>query len=116
MRSLTFCIPHKGIYSRVELCTGYAQHHPVLDRYGKTEDICEMKNSIGKGVFANCFAANMGGLKAVCMKLLTAGDKYKSLFYSESKILSELRHFNLPWIHGLCYSSNHVAIIMTHHP
>ena len=74
-----------------------------------------MKNSIGKGVFANCFAANMGGLKAVCIKL-TAGDKYKSLFYSESKVLSELCHFNLPWIHGLCYNSNHVAIIMTHHP
>lgn len=50
----------------------------------------------------------------LCTKLLTAGDKYKSLFYSESKILSEFCHYNLPWIHGLCCNSNHVAIVMTH--
>ncbi len=79
------------------------------------EEACVTNNSIGKGVFARCFAAHIGGLKSVCIKLLTAGDKYKSLFYSESKILSELCHFNLPWIHGLCCSSDHVAIVMTHH-
>jgi serine/threonine protein kinase len=80
------------------------------------EEACVTNNSIGKGVFARCFAAHIGGLKSVCIKVLTAGDKYKSLFYSESKILSELCHFNLPWIHGLCCSSDHVAIVMTHHP
>ena len=80
------------------------------------ENACVINNSIGKGVFANCFVSHMGGVKAVCIKLLTAGDKYKSLFYSESKILSELCHFNLPWIHGLCCNPNHIAIVMTHHP
>ena len=80
------------------------------------EEACVANNSIGKGVFARCFAAHVGGMKTVCIKLLTAGDKYKSLFYSESKILSEFCHYNLPWIHGLCCNSNHVAIVMTHHP
>lgn len=77
------------------------------------EDACVTNKSIGKGVFANCFVSHMGGIKSVCIKLLTAGDKYKSLFYSESKILSELC---LPWIHGLCCNPDHIAIVMTHHP
>ena len=43
------------------------------------KDACVTDNSIGKGVFAECYAAHVG---AVCIKLLTAGDKYKWLFYS----------------------------------
>ena len=80
------------------------------------EEACVTNKSIGKGVFANCFVSHMGGIKAVRVKLLTAGDKYKSLFYSESKILSELCHYNLPWIHGLCCNPDHIAIVMTPHP
>ena len=74
------------------------------------EEACVTNKSIGKGVFANCFVSHMGGIKAVCIKLLTAGE---SLFYSESKILSELCHYNL---HGLCCNPDHIAIVMTHHP
>ena len=64
------------------------------------EDVCVANNLIGKGVFANCFAAQVGGLKAVCIKLLNASDRYKSLFYSEdhpinwsgTKILQRASH------------------------
>lgn len=71
-------------------------------------------NFIGKGAFAKCFAAQMGPLK-VCIKVLYAGIKYRPLLLKESRILSELCHFNLPWIHCLCNSSDHTAIIMTFH-
>lgn len=72
------------------------------------------RNFIGKGAFAKCFVAQMASLK-VCLKILYAGTKYKSLLVRESRILSELCHFNLPWIHGFCDDSGHTAIIMTFH-
>ena len=103
-----------GISHRVCSAPSSVRQIPRTD----IEEAYVANNSIGKGVFARCFAAHVGGMKTVCIKLLTAGDKYKSLFYSESKILSEFCHYNLPWIHGhghgLCCNSNHVAIVMTH--
>ena len=52
----------------------------------------------------------------VCLKLLSAGSKYKSLFRTEVRILSELCHYNLPWLHSFIDSSNKTAIVMTLHP
>lgn len=106
--SMLQCSSMRGVYS--------APSNVRQVSWKNIEDACVTSNSIGKGVFAKCFAAHMGGVKSVCIKLLTAGDKYKPLFYSESKILSELCHFNLPWIHGLCCNPDHIAIVMTHHP
>ena len=74
----------------------------------------KLYNFIGKGAFAKCFVAQMASLK-VCLKFLYAGKKYKSLLIKESIILSELCHFNLPWIHSFCDGSGHTAIIMTFH-
>ena len=70
---------------------------------------------IGKGTFAKCYLIQMGAMK-VCFKQLSADTKYKSLFYTEARILSELCHHNLPWLHAFCDTSNVTAIIMTFHP
>ena len=70
---------------------------------------------IGKGTFAKCYLIQMGAMK-VCFKQLSAETKYKSLFYTEARILSELCHHNLPWLHAFCDSPNITAIIMTFHP
>lgn len=75
---------------------------------------CVESKLIGKGAFAKCFVAQLGSLK-VCIKLLYAGMKYKSLLVKESSILLELCHFNLPWIHGFCNDSCHTAIVMSFH-
>lgn len=70
---------------------------------------------IGKGTFAKCYLIQMDAMK-VCFKQLWAESRYKSLFYTEARILSELCHHNLPWLHAFCDSSNVIAIIMTFHP
>ena len=80
------------------------------------KDACVTDNAIGKGVFATGFLAQVGALRTVCIKVLYAGVKYRSLIYSESNFLSELCHFNLPWIHGFCDDPNHTALIITCHP
>ena len=80
------------------------------------KEACVANNVIGTGVFATCYLAQLGSLNTVCIKLLHAGDKYRSLIYSESKILSKLCHTNLPWIHGLCDDYNRTALLMTYHP
>lgn len=79
------------------------------------KDSCIAHNLIGTGVFARCYLAQVGSLDAVCIKLLHAGDRYKSLIYSECKILSELCHVNLPWVHGMCIDSSHTALVLSYH-
>ena len=78
-------------------------------------DSYKQSNIIGKGVFANCYLAELGSLK-VCVKLLCAGITYKNVVFKECEILSQLCHYNLPWIHGFCDDSSHTAVIMTFHP
>ena len=75
---------------------------------------CADSKFLGKGAFAKCFVAHLGSLK-VCIKLLYAGAKYKSLLVKESRILLELSHFNLPWIHAFCDDPSHTAIVMSFH-
>ena len=70
---------------------------------------------IGKGTFATCFLIQMGAMR-VCFKKLSADIKYKSLFYTEAKILSQLCHYNLPWLHAVYDRANITAIVMTYHP
>ena len=55
----------------------------------------------------------MGAVK-VCFKQLSAETNFKSLFCTQAKILSELCHDNLPWLHAFCDSPNTTA--MTLHP
>lgn len=76
---------------------------------------CKEHELIGKGTFANCYVTQVGPMK-VCVKVLSAGVKYKSLFYAEAKILSEICHNNLPWLHAFCDVPNITAIVMTFHP
>ena len=76
---------------------------------------CMEHELIGKGTFANCYATQFGPMR-VCVKVLNAGVKYKSLFYAEAKILSEICHHNLPWLHAFCDVPNITAIVMTFHP
>ena len=40
--------------------------------------------------------------------------KFKSLFFNETKILSELCHYNIPWLHALVNDSK-TALVMTFH-
>ena len=69
---------------------------------------------IGKGTFAKCYSAQMGSMN-VCIKVLNIDMKYRTLFYSEAKILSLICHKNLPWMHALSDDTNKIAIIMTFH-
>lgn len=56
------------------------------------------------------------GVMRVCVKVLCAGTKFKSLFFNEAKILSELCHYNIPWLHALVDDSGKTALVMTFHP
>lgn len=75
---------------------------------------CVPYKLIGEGAFARCFVAPVGTLK-VCIKLLNADIKYKSILFRECRILLELSHFNLPWIHAYCDEPSHTAIVMSFH-
>ena len=69
---------------------------------------------VGKGTFAKCYYMKLGAMK-VCIKFLNCGEKYKSLFYAEARILALLCHCNLPWLHAVSDDSNKIAIMMTYH-
>lgn len=56
------------------------------------------------------------GVMRVCVKVLYAGIKFKSLFFNEAEILSELCHYNVPWLHALVDDSGKTALVMTFHP
>lgn len=75
---------------------------------------CKNFKVVGKGTFAKCYATDMGSMR-VCVKVLYAGTKFKSLFFNEAKILSELCHYNIPWLHALVDDSK-TALVMTFHP
>lgn len=75
---------------------------------------CKNFKVVGKGTFAKCYATDMGSIR-VCVKVLYASSKFKSLFFNEAKILSELCHYNIPWLHALVEDSK-TALVMSFHP
>ena len=56
----------------------------------------------------------MGPIKA-CIKLFQSEAKYANYFYGEVRILYELSHENLPWLHGICNETKHPTVIMMSH-
>ena len=75
---------------------------------------CKDIKKVGKGTFAKCYSTTLGSMQ-VCVKVLTAETKFKSLFLNEAKILSELYHFNIPWLHAIVADSKQPALVMTYH-
>ena len=73
-------------------------------------------DSVGKGVFGECYNASLVSHTSVCVKVFRQERKYSSVFPTEAILTSKLCHPNLPWLFGIvCSEESRKMLIISFH-